>query len=50
MIRDDPHERLEFYRPAALPGVELMAAYEASRAGLLEAVAPELFFHGRRKS
>jgi AraC-like DNA-binding protein len=31
MIRDDPHERLEFYRPAALPGVELMAAYESSQ-------------------
>lgn len=31
MIRDDPHERLEFFRPAALPGTEMMAAYRSSQ-------------------
>jgi hypothetical protein len=29
--RDDPRERLEFHRPAALPGTEMMAAYESSQ-------------------
>lgn len=31
MIRDDPRERLEFFRPAALPGAELMVAHESSQ-------------------
>jgi len=30
MVRDDPNERLEFFRPAALPGTEMMAAHESS--------------------
>lgn len=29
MTRDDPRERLHFYRTPALPGVELMAAYDS---------------------
>lgn len=31
MVRDDPRERLEFHRPAALLGTEMMAAYESSQ-------------------
>jgi AraC-like DNA-binding protein len=31
MIRDDPRERLAFFRPAALPGTELMVAHESSQ-------------------
>ena len=30
-MRHDPNERLEFFRPAALPGTEVMAVYESSR-------------------
>ena len=32
MVRKDPNERLEFFRPAALPGIEMMAVYESGRA------------------
>lgn len=31
MIRDDPNERLEFFRPPALPGTEMMTAYQSGR-------------------
>lgn len=31
MAREDPSERLAFYRPVALPGIELMAAYASSQ-------------------
>ena len=27
MLREDPNERLAFFRPAALPGTEVMAVY-----------------------
>lgn len=31
MVRDDPNERLAFFRPASLPGTEVMAAYQSSQ-------------------
>jgi AraC-like DNA-binding protein len=30
VVRDDPNERLAFFRPASLPGAEVMAAYQSS--------------------
>jgi AraC-like DNA-binding protein len=31
VVRDDPNERLAFFRPPPLPGTEVMAAYESSQ-------------------
>lgn len=31
MVRDDPNERLAFFRPASISGTEVMAAYQSSR-------------------
>jgi AraC-like DNA-binding protein len=31
VVRDDPNERLAFFRPTSLPGAEVMAAYQSSQ-------------------